>query len=109
MSDTSLDRANAIAKTLPADFTEDDAIALFAVFSLRYGWAGGFYTRTDARNEWEMQAEWAEWESDEPAVFDDAAWDRVKATAWWRKVLGGVNEDDLDALTEAVREAMAED
>ena len=107
MSDASLDRANAIAASLPVDFTEADAMALFAVFSLRYGWAGEFFTREDAREEWEVQTGDRDWEGD-PPPFDDAAWERVRSTADWRKVLGQSDDGDWLALSDAVFEAMKE-
>lgn len=96
------------AKLLNLDeMPEADAIDLYHALADHFGWAGTFFTRDDAEQEWQIQTRSDE-NGDEPNTdpMPDEVWERIQQTWEWRKMNGPMCEYGWDWVTQAVQMAL---
>jgi hypothetical protein len=74
---------------LPADLTEEDALAVVTELQHRFGWTGTFFTRKDARAFYGRE-------------LTDEQWDDLSCSADWAAVEDLLNERGYDMCCDAV-------
>lgn len=82
--------------TLPTDLTEDEALDLARQLDQMFGWAGTFYTRSDA-------------EAAADTTFTDEQWDRLRSSRMWQRSIADVmSEYAIEVVYDAIASALPE-
>lgn len=83
--------------------TEEDAVETINALMRHFGFSGTYFTRSDADSIWVHNDNDTAQEGD---AMDDATWERVQETRYWRRTLPEMlTEHGWDIVAEAVAEA----
>lgn len=95
-----------IAMSCVPHLTEDEALDVYHVLRRRFGWAGTFFTRADAEQEWQNQ-QYDDTTGQTPTTaLSDEVWTAIQSTWAWRKGLtDSLTEHGWTLVSDAVTDA----